>query len=157
MRAKLSYHLPIDKDKIMRIELSKSRAHKIYPDSIDFIVPVGTPIKAAADGIVIDAKDDSGKGGADRRFEKYENFIEIRHGGYSTLGHRHADEYSYYGHIKKGGALVKIGDKVKAGQIIGSSGKTGWLANLNEPHLHFMVGQYDYKTMKIRFERSSKI
>lgn len=152
MRAKLIYHPPIDKDKITRIDLSKSRAHKIYPNSIDFIVPEGTPIKAAACGLVIDVKDNSCKGGANRKFEKYENFIEIRHGGYSTSGHRHADEYSYYGHIKKGGALVKIGDKVKAGEIIGYSGKTGWLANLNEPHLHFMVGQYDYKTLNVRFK-----
>lgn len=151
MRTKLSYCLPISKDKIVRIETSKSHAHRIYPCSVDFLVPEGTPIKAAADGLVIDVKVDSDKGGADRKFEKYENFIEIRHGGYSTSGHRHADEYSYYGHIKKGGALVKIGDKVKAGQIIGYSGKTGWLANLNEPHLHFMVGHYDYQTLKIHF------
>lgn len=153
MFSKIRYVLPIDKDRIIRIDASKSHAHKIYPNSIDFIVPEGTPIKAAADGIVIDVKDDSDKGGSNRKFEKYENFIEIRHGGYSALGHRHADEYSYYGHIMKGGAKVKIGDKVKAGHIIGYSGKTGWMANLDEPHLHFMVGQYDYNTMKIRFKK----
>lgn len=139
------YKLPIDKNKIIRIDKNKSLTHKIYKNSIDFVCPVGTPIKAAADGIVIDVKIASSKGGYSRHFEKYENFIEIRHKN---------DEYSYYGHIKKGGALVKIGDKVKVGQIIGFSGKTGWMANLsNEPHLHFMVGRYDYKTLKIKFKQ----
>lgn len=125
MQTKTKYKLPIDKDKIIRIDRNKSLTHKIYKNSIDFVCPVGTPIKAAADGLVIDVKDNSDKGGADKKFEKYENFIEIRHGGYSALGHRYADEYSYYGHIRKNGALVRIGDKVKTGQIIGYSGKTG--------------------------------
>lgn len=143
MQTKTKYKLPIDKDKIIRIDKNKSLAHKIYKNSVDFICLVGTSIKAAADGLVIDVKDGSSKGGYGREFEKYENFIEIRHQN---------DEYSYYGHIKKGSSLVKIGEKVKAGQIISVSGKTGWLANLvEEPHLHFMVGKYDYKTLKIKF------
>lgn len=140
------YKLPIDKNKIIKVYKNKSLTHKIYKNSVDFVCPVGTPIKAAADGIVIDIKIASNKGGYSRHFEKYENFIEIRHKN---------DEYSYCGHIKKGGALVKIGEKVKAGQIIGVSGKTGWMANLvNEPHLHFMVGKYDYKTLRIKFKNN---
>ncbi len=139
------YELPVDKDKIIRV-CNKSLAHKIYENSIDYICPVGTPIKAAFDGIVIDVRDTSNKGGYSRHFEKYENFIEIRHEN---------DEYSYYGHIKKDGSLVKIGEKVKVGQLIGYSGKVGWLANLvDEPHLHFMVGRYNYKTMRVRWGRS---
>lgn len=138
------YKLPINKDKIKKIYKNKSLAHKVYKNSIDFVCPVGTPIKAAANGVIIDVKTASNKGGYSRHFEKYENYIEIRHDN---------DEYSYYGHIKKGGSLVKIGDKVKAGQMIGYSGKVGWLANLvDEPHLHFMIGRYDYKTLKIRFK-----
>lgn len=144
MITKNKYKLPIDKNKIITIYKNKSFAHKVYKNSIDFVCPVGTPIKAAADGIVIDVKDFSNKGGYSRHFEKYENFIEIRHKN---------DEYSYYGHIKKGDLLVKIGVKVRAGQTIGYSGRVGWLANLvNEPHLHFMVGRYDYKTLKISFK-----
>lgn len=138
------YRLPIDKSKIIKIYKNKSQTHKIYPNSVDFICAVETPIKAAASGIIIDVKDISDKGGYSRHYEKYENFIEIRHDN---------DEYSYYGHIKKGSATVKIGDKVRAGQIIGYTGQTGWLANMkDEPHLHFMVGRYDYKTMEIRFK-----
>lgn len=140
MKTKIKYQFPIGKNKILRIS-TVSRAHKIYKNSVDFIVPVGTPIKATASGIVIDVKDDCNKSGSSRKYEQFENFIEIRHG----------DEYSYYGHIKKNGALVKIGDKVKTGEIIGYTGKTGWLANIKEPHLHFMVGKYRYETLEIKF------
>ncbi len=144
MLTKIKYLSPIDKHKIIRISTKESRAHKVYPYSIDFIVEPGTPIKAAADGIVIDSKADSNRGGSARSYEKYENFVEIRHG----------DEYSYYGHLKKNGVRVKIGDRVRAGQIIGYSGSTGWLANLQEPHLHFMVGRYNYSTLRIRFKHN---
>jgi|GEM_PF-3003706 len=141
MLSKIKYRLPVEKNKIIKIYKNVSQAHKIYPNSIDFIVPINTPIKAAADGIVIDVKDDSSRGGSSRKYEKLENFIEIRH----------HNEYSYYGHLKDKGSLVKIGDKVNAGQIIGYSGDTGWRANIKEPHLHFMVGQYKYSTLKIQF------
>jgi len=143
MKTKIEYLSPINKDKIIRISTKESRTHKIYRNSVDYFCAVGTPIKAAAAGIVIDVKDDSNIGGSSRKYEKYENFIEIRHG----------DEYSYYGHIQKGSARVKIGDKIKAGQIIASVGKTGWMANIKEPHLHFMVGRYSFETLKIRMKQ----
>lgn len=139
---KVKYTHPIAKKNIIRISTNESEAHKIYPYSVDYIVPIGTSVRAAAEGIIIDIKDDSDTGGADQKFEKDENFIEIRHPN---------DEYSYYGHIRKGGVFIKIGEKVKTGQLIGESGNTGWLANLNVPHLHFMVGKYKYQTIKINF------
>jgi murein DD-endopeptidase MepM/ murein hydrolase activator NlpD len=140
---KNKYIHPIAKEHIIRISTAESEAHKIYPHSIDYIVPIATPVRAAADGIIIDVKDNSDAGGEDQKFENDENFIEIRHKN---------DEYSYYGHIRKDGAFVKIGEKVKAGQLIGESGNTGWRANLQEPHLHFMVGKYKYETIKINFQ-----
>ncbi len=143
MIRKIRYKLPVAKKFIRRIARTESVAHKIYRHAIDFIVPVGTPIKAATAGIVIDVKSDGNKMGSTKKYEKFENFIEIRHDG----------ECSYYGHLKRGGVMVKIGDRVKAGQIIGYSGATGWLANLKEPHLHFMVGKYLYRTAKFKFQK----
>ena len=63
MITKNKYGLPIDKSRIIRIYKNKSLAHKIYENSIDFVCPVGTPIKAVASGIVIDVKVGSNKGG----------------------------------------------------------------------------------------------
>ncbi|MFH0714787.1 MAG: M23 family metallopeptidase [Candidatus Diapherotrites archaeon] len=91
----------------------------------------------------MDFKDSSNAKGSAKRFEEFENFVEIRHG----------NEYSYYGHIQKGSARVKVGQKVKSGQTIAKVGRTGWMANLPEPHVHFMVGKYFMKTIPIRFKK----
>jgi hypothetical protein len=50
----------------------------------------------------------------------------------------HADgTVALYSHLTLGGALVKAGDAVRAGQLIGRSGETGNTGGL--PHLHFSV------------------
>ncbi len=82
-------------------------------NGLDFAIPEGTPVMAAADGIVDRAMFDPGG---------YGNYVRVYHGGYSTL----------YGHLSR--ASVTIGNKVKAGDVIGYSGNTG---NSTGPHLHF--------------------
>jgi len=58
---------------------------------------------------------------------------------YSALGnaafiqHRE-NEVSVLGHLKLGSIKVKVGDKVKTGQVIGLCGNSG---NSSEPHLHY--------------------
>ncbi|HOP94578.1 MAG TPA: peptidoglycan DD-metalloendopeptidase family protein [Dictyoglomaceae bacterium] len=82
---------------------------------IDIAVAYGTPIKAAASGKVIYA---GWYGG-------YGNLIILDHGGnISTL----------YGHLSK--IVVKIGEEVAEGEIIGYVGSTGLSTG---PHLHFEV------------------
>lgn len=53
------------------------------------------------------------------------NYIVIDHGN---------GEYAFYAHIREGHVLVKPGDQVKQGQVIGRVGNTG---NSSDPHLHF--------------------
>ncbi len=87
-------------------------------------------------------------GEIDESFDKFANYIEIEH---------RYGEYSEYEHLRMNGVVVKVGDEVKAGQLIGYGGATGWLADLG-PHLHFMVGKYgrtiaDYQTLEIIWTR----
>jgi hypothetical protein len=42
--------------------------------------------------------------------------------------------FAFYAHLQRGSALVKSGDRVKRGQILGKVGNTG---NTSAPHLHF--------------------
>jgi murein DD-endopeptidase MepM/ murein hydrolase activator NlpD len=95
--------------------------------AIDFKMPVGTPIHAARDGLVVKIKHDSDRGGADRKYEGDANYILIRHDD-GTVGN--------YAHLMKSGATVKTGDRVKAGELIAFSGNTGFSSG---PHLHFSV------------------
>ncbi|HLD85779.1 MAG TPA: M23 family metallopeptidase [archaeon] len=141
-----AYSYPVDKSKIKAIEYDKSPAHvDRLQCAVDFMCPVGTPVKAALDGIVADVKQDSDIGGADESFDQYGNYVEIKHNN---------DEYSIYEHIQKGSSKVKVGDKVKKGQIIAKCGITGWIGTRG-PHVHFDVHKYfgegneDYKALKI--------
>lgn len=84
-------------------------------DGIDIAAPQGTPIHAAADGVVIYAGTQRG----------YGNIVIVRHEG---------DLLTLYAHNKKN--MVKEGDTVRAGQPIGTVGRTG---RATGPHCHFEV------------------
>src|SRR3989344_4627760 len=119
-----------------------------YPVQITQRVTITYDASPAHVGGVVDVKQDSNVGGEDKSYDTQGNYIEIQHA---------KNEYSIYEHIRQQGSLVKIGDKVKTGQIIGYSGKTGWIAHLG-PHLHFDVHIYlsnnpeDYQTLKIHWK-----
>lgn len=88
--------------------------HIISPhNGVDFAVSRGTPVLSAGDGEVIIAKY-SGSAG---------NFIAIRHGRQYSTRYMHLDKI-----------LVRPGQRVKKGAIIGLSGNTG---RSTGPHLHY--------------------
>jgi murein DD-endopeptidase MepM/ murein hydrolase activator NlpD len=96
------------------------RIHPIYKrrefhTGIDIAISTGSPIYAAADGVVTF----SGWSGG------YGNLIIIEHRN---------DLQTYYGHNIE--LLVKEGDSVKQGRIIALSGSTGLSTG---PHLHFEI------------------
>ncbi len=109
---------------------------------LDFEMDEGTNICAARDGMVIRVKDDSDRGGPSPSFEQDANVIEVL----QTDG-----TLAEYAHLKYKGVLVKVGDHVAAGQIIGLSGNTGYSSG---PHLHFVVEKPDWgdpKSMATQF------
>lgn len=95
--------------------------------ALDWKMPVGTPVHAARDGVIVKIKDDSDKGGPDRQYENCANYILIRHTD-GTLAN--------YAHLQRGSSKVVLGQKVKAGDWIACSGNSGFSTG---PHLHFAV------------------
>jgi len=88
--------------------------YKHFHAGIDIAAPLGTPVMAAADGVVV-AVGHTAVG--------YGNYIAIAHGGgIATL----------YGHLLE--TDVKVGDRVVRGQLIGLEGSTGFSTG---PHVHF--------------------
>lgn len=95
---------------------------------IDFTAATGTPIYATGDGTVKEASYHSGG---------YGNHVVLNHGyGYQTL----------YGHMKK--VKVRVGDRVKRGQVIGWVGSTG---KSTGPHLHYEVIKNEKKIDPVHF------
>lgn len=104
--------------------------------AIDFPVPIGTPIHAAREGIVVGAEGSGNIGGMSPEFRRYANYVIIEHSD-GTMG-------NYY-HLKRGGTAVRIGQKVARGELIGYSGNTGYSSG---PHLHFSVSKVDPVSMR---------
>jgi murein DD-endopeptidase MepM/ murein hydrolase activator NlpD len=93
--------------------LGYTRAHK----GVDFGAGTGTPILAAGDGVVLEA----------RRWSGYGNWLRIRHSGQWDTG---------YGHISRYAPGIRPGVHVRQGQVVAYVGATGLATG---PHLHYEV------------------
>jgi murein DD-endopeptidase MepM/ murein hydrolase activator NlpD len=112
-----------DKGKIFSGDGSKLGSYAYY----------GSPIHAVADGVVVNLYN-----GADEQTPGPEakgiNADNI--GGNMLVVDIGGGAYAFYAHLQRGSLKVKLGDRVKAGQVIGLLGNTG---NSTAPHLHFHV------------------
>jgi hypothetical protein len=93
--------------------LGYSRMHK----GIDYGAPMGSPIIAATDGVVNFAGWHGGHG----------NYVQIKSSGSLGTGYAHMSRI-----------IARVGERVRAGQLIGYVGSTGLSTG---PHLHFEVFQ----------------
>lgn len=83
------------------------RAHR----GTDFAAPIGSQILATADGTVIESAYKGGNG----------NYVKIKHNATYTTGYLHMSK-----------RLVRVGERVRQGQVIGLVGMTG---NTSGPHV----------------------
>ena len=85
-------------------------------EGIDMAAPVGTPVRASAEGTVLYASD---------ALAGYGKMVVLQHGG---------DLITAYAHNAM--LLVRVGERVRRGQVIARVGQTG---RASAPHLHFEV------------------
>ena len=95
--------------------------------AVDLLCEEGDPVTASHSGKVWSIKEDSNHGCADPICQNDANYVILDHGD---------GTFSHYHHLRYLGALVKPGDDVCAGQIIGICGTTGYSGG---PHLHFVL------------------
>lgn len=101
---------------------SHSRLHPVLKvrrphHGIDYAAPTGTPVRSVGDGVVTKANYSGGAG----------KYVKIRHNSTYTTGYMHLSRY---------GKDVKVGKRVKQGDIIGYVGSTGLSTG---PHLDYRV------------------
>lgn len=117
-----------------------------FHGAIDYAVPMGTTVMAAADGVVV----------------KTEN-LTYSYGTYVVILHANGMR-TYYGHGTRGSICVSEGEIVKQGQKIMLSGSTG---NSSGPHVHFEVRKpvysssgeatYPYNTYATAYGQDSRV
>jgi murein DD-endopeptidase MepM/ murein hydrolase activator NlpD len=89
--------------------------HRAMHEGVDFSAPIGTPIFAAAAGVVTNVE----------QHPQYGNMVEIDHGNDISTRYAHASQ-----------TFVQVGTLVKRGQKVAAVGTTG---RSTGPHLHFEV------------------
>ncbi len=104
-----------------------------FHPGVDLRGRVGDKVRATASGVVIRA----GRNGG------YGKYVEISHGnGYKTA----------FGHLSS--IIVKRGDRVKRGQLIGLMGDTG---RSTGPHLHYEVLHHNKVINPLKFLEVAKL
>jgi murein DD-endopeptidase MepM/ murein hydrolase activator NlpD len=96
-------------------------------NAIDFEMPVGTPIHAAREGMVINVAHRFFKTGLSSEMLNEANFVQIMHDDGTT---------AVYAHLQLDTVRVRPGQRVRRGEYIANSGNTGFSGG---PHLHFAV------------------
>lgn len=107
--------------------------------AIDFRCPVGTPLVSAFEGVVVDVTDHHRLTGiaVSNLFRWNSILIEMDHGSSELQKDDNpppVDEPLFVEYVHINSSLVRKGDRVQRGQLIGTSGSVGFSP---EPHLHF--------------------
>lgn len=121
---------------------SPSKNEHYYAFNKEIVAPAAGKVVKVLDGIV-----DNVPGEMDPQ-QPEGNCVIIEHEN---------NEYSMLAHLKEGSIVVKVGDAVQQGQVIGLCGNSG---NSSEAHLHFQVmNSMDYvngQSIRIRFNNGNE-
>jgi murein DD-endopeptidase MepM/ murein hydrolase activator NlpD len=95
--------------------------------TVDFGMPVGTPVHAAREGVVVLLEDSHAGNCWREECGRLANFVVVLHSDGTT---------GEYFHLERGSVTVRLGEQVRRGQPLALSGNTGYST---APHLHFGV------------------
>lgn len=104
----------------------------------------GTPIRAARSGNVVHRESRFNTHHRNKRKLQRCNVIEIEHDDGSL---------AVYGHLAWRSVYPQVGERVRAGQVIGLSGWTGYAAY---PHLHFGLYDADFRCIRIDWSETAR-
>ena len=100
---------------------------------VDISAPIGTPVHASADGVVVFAAMMNGFG----------RVVVIDHGdGYQT----------YYAHLSRFGVVA--GQEIRQGGVVGESGQSG---RATSPHLHYEVRRFGTPQNPVHYLNGSAV
>jgi len=125
-----AYRLPFRKGETHRLDQGYNGSFSHNGDArfaLDFNMKEGTEIYVARQGLVVEVEDDYAQGGNDKSLIDKANYVIILHND---------GTFAQYSHLKRSGIRVRIGQRVRNGDILGLSGATGYVTG---PHLHFSV------------------
>jgi murein DD-endopeptidase MepM/ murein hydrolase activator NlpD len=116
--------------------------------AIDFDLKTNDTVTSASDGYVVGVVDKYEFGGKGPEWKPYANYI--------TVYEPESGVFIQYVHLVKNGSMVRVGDKIEAGQPIARSGNTG---QSTVEHLHFNVlvpenSENGLRSVPIMFEGS---
>ncbi len=104
-----------------------SHQHPQSRYAVDLSLPLGTPVRAARAGVVMEVAGDFFDGGADPKHQTRANAVRILHDD-GTM--------AVYAHLHPDSIRVSPGQRLERGAWLANSGNTGFSTG---PHLHFAI------------------
>lgn len=104
-----------------------SHQHPQSRYAVDIALPLGTPVRAARAGVIMEIAADFLGGGTDPKYQTRANAVRILHAD-GTM--------AVYAHLQADSVRVTPGQQVAPGAWLANSGNTGFSTG---PHLHFVV------------------
>ena len=126
--------------------INENRSYESDPTLNESYFAFGKEYLAPAEGVVVSMEnnvEDNEPVGTFNEQQPLGNYVILDHGN---------EEFSYLVHFKHQSIVVKKGDKVKQGDLLGLVGNSG---NSSEPHIHFHVADspdpMNSKSIRINF------
>ena len=104
-----------------------SHQHPQSRYAVDIGLPLGTPVRAAREGVVMEFAADFLDGGLDPKYQERANAVRVLHAD-GTM--------AVYAHLQADSVRVRPGQRVERGAWLANSGNTGFSTG---PHLHFVI------------------